>query len=432
VPFETPSAPARRIAIVGGGVTGMAAAEALSATHHVTLIEAERRLGGHARTILAGRRGDRPVDTGFIVFNRTNYPELTRLFAVLDVPVQPSDMSFAASIDGGRIEYATRTPATMFAQRRNLTSPRFLGMVRDILRWNASAASTPAGPGEPLGAFLDRLKLGQAFREWYLGPMSGAIWSMPARDAMDFPADALVRFFDNHRLLARSGQHDWFTVTGGSREYVGRLAGRLERRGVALRLGTPARAVRRDRDGVRLRCAGGAWERFDAVVLATHADDTLSMLSDASAEEARLLGRIAYRPNRAVTHRHAGVMARHRSCWASWTYSEPPGGARRRLGVTYWMNRLQGIPADDPIFVTLNPHAPLPDEAIYDETTFRHPVYDPGMAAAVDRLRRGNGARGTWFCGAWMHDGFHEDGMRAGLEVAQSILQRDAPPLAAE
>jgi predicted NAD/FAD-binding protein len=427
----TSSAARRRIAVVGGGITGLAAAHALAPDHAVTLIEAEPRLGGHARTIRAGR-GGLNVDTGFIVFNKANYPGLTGLFDELGVPIRPSDMSFAASLDGGKVEYATRSARTMFAQRRNLARPRFLRMVRDILRWNALAASTPVAEDAPLRDLLDALRLGRSFRDWYLGPMAGAIWSMPARDAMDFPAAALVRFFVNHRLLTRGGQHVWFTVDGGSQTYVARLRAALTRAGVAIRPSAPVRGVRREAAGVGLRCEGGPWERFDAVVLATHADDSLAMLADATPAEAQALGRIRYRPNRAVTHRHAGVMARRRACWASWTYAAPSGAAGHRPSVTYWMNRLQGLPADDPVFVSLNPHHAIPEAEIYDETVFRHPVYDLSMARAVEAVRAGNGAGGLWFCGAWMGNGFHEDGLRAGHEVAGGVARALAPRLAAE
>ena len=431
MPFEQTGPIPRRIAVVGGGIAGMAAALELARDNAVTLIEAGRDLGGHARTILAGRNGDQPVDTGFIVFNKVNYPHLTALFDRLDAPVAESDMSFAASLRGGALEYSTMTVNTMFAQRANLLRPRFLGMVRDILRFNAQAAGAGAELDLPLRDFLDRLGIGQAFRDWYLGPISGAIWSTPATDVMDFPAGAMIRFFENHHLLHHSGQHDWFTLRGGSVEYVRRLQAELARIGVDIRTGAPVQGVRRHAYGVELRLRGDDWEDFDDVVLATHADDTLAMLADATGPEREALGRIRFTTNRAVTHSDAGQMPRRRACWASWNYVEGAGGPADRLGLTYWMNKLQPIPMDDPLFVTLNPATPIRDEAIHDVTTYAHPLYDLQMAAAVERLRAMNGARSTWFCGAWMGNGFHEDGYASAVSVAQAIARRDAQAAAA-
>ncbi|UWQ17791.1 NAD(P)/FAD-dependent oxidoreductase [Jannaschia sp. M317] len=431
MPFEPTTPHPRRIAVVGGGISGMAAAHLLSRDHSVTLIEAAPRLGGHARTILAGKRGDQPVDTGFIVFNKVNYPNLLTLFEDLDVPLALSDMSFAASLRGGAVEYSTQTLDTVFAQRSNLLSPRFLRMVRDIVTWNARAASSASDPDLPLSAFLDQLGLGQAFRDWYLGPISGAIWSTPSQDVMDFPAAAMVKFFANHHLLSNSGQHDWYTVQGGSVEYVTRLQARLERVGVDIRLGAPVAGIRRE-GGPAVRMQGGDWEHFDDVILATHSDDSLSLLSDPTPDETRLLSRIRYQPNVALTHSDASLMPRRQKCWASWNYAEPTGARPDRIGLTYWMNRLQPIPKDDPLFVTLNPQTPIREELIHDEKAFRHPVYDLSMMAAVEDLRGINGAGGTWFCGAWMHNGFHEDGFRSAVDVAQALNRRGTLPVAAE
>ncbi|TFL20200.1 cyclopropane-fatty-acyl-phospholipid synthase [Jannaschia formosa] len=409
----------------------MAAAHSLSRSHAVTLIEAEPRLGGHARTILAGKRGDQPVDTGFIVFNKVNYPRLLALFEELDVPIADSDMSFAASLAGGRVEYSTQTLDTMFAQRRNLANPPFLRMVRDILRWNGRAANEANDTTLSLRQFLDSLGLGRSFRDWYLGPISGAIWSTPSQNVMEFPAAAMVRFFANHHLLANTGQHDWFTVAGGSTAYVSRLEARLRRVGVDIRLGAGVRGIRRGPGGPELALRGGAWEEFDEIVLATHADDSLRLLTDPSPAERALLSRIRYQSNHAVTHNHAALMPRRRKCWASWNYNEPAGARPDQLGLTYWMNRLQPIPQDDPLFVSLNPQMPIPEEAIFDEITYRHPLYDLAMMDAVEGVRRMNGTRGTWFCGAWMHSGFHEDGIRSAFDVVDAMERRDALGVAA-
>ena len=431
MPFETLAPAPRRIAIVGAGISGMAAAHALASRHAVTLIEAEPRLGGHARTVLAGKRGDQPVDTGFIVYNKVNYPNLVRLFDDLDVPTALSDMSFAASIDGGRIEYSLQTADTMFAQRRNLFRPAFVGMVRDIFRFNARAAEAANDPNLPLREFIARLGLGRAFRDWYIGPISGAIWSTPSQDVMDFPAQAMIRFFQNHALLSHTGQHDWFTVKGGSIEYVNRLQSRLTAMGVGIRTGAPVRGLRRTPAGVDLRLDGSEWESFDDVVLATHSDVSLSLLSDATPDETARLSRIRYQDNDGVLHRDPSVMPRRRKVWASWNYAEQAARSDR-IGLTYWMNRLQPIPGDDPIFSTLNPQHDIREELIYERNTFRHPVFDLDMAAAVDEVRAANGARNTWFCGAWMRNGFHEDGFASALDVVAAIDRRDAMAVAAE
>ncbi len=431
MPFETNAPAPRRIAVVGAGISGMAAAHALARRHAVTLIEAEPRLGGHARTVLAGKRGDQPVDTGFIVYNKVNYPNLVRLFDELDVPVADSDMSFAASIDGGRIEYSLQTADTMFAQRRNLLSPTFIGMVRDIFRFNARAAEAANDPGLPLREFIARLGLGRAFRDWYIGPISGAIWSTPSQDVMDFPAQAMIRFFQNHALLSHKNQHDWFTVKGGSIEYVDRLGARLRSMGVDVRLGTPVRGLRRVPGGVELRSEGGEWEPFDDVILATHSDVSLALLSDATPEETNRLSRIRYQDNDGVLHRDPSVMPKRRKVWASWNYAEQ-AARPDRIGLTYWMNRLQPIPQDDPIFSTLNPQQDIREDLIFERNTFRHPVFDLEMMAAAEEVRSANGTANTWFCGAWLRNGFHEDGFASALEVTEAIDRRDSLAIAAE
>ncbi|CTQ49655.1 NAD(P)/FAD-dependent oxidoreductase [Jannaschia donghaensis] len=431
MPLSTNSTPPRRIAVIGGGISGMAAAQALAPGNQVVLIEAEPRLGGHARTVTAGKRGDQPVDTGFIVFNKVNYPNLLAMFTDLDVPIADSDMSFAASIDGGRVEYSLQTADTMFAQRRNLLSPKFLRMVRDIFRFNARAADAANDPDLPLRDFLDDLGVGQAFRDWYIGPISGAIWSTPSQDVMDFPAQAMIRFFRNHALLSHTGQHEWFTVQGGSIEYVNRLQTHLEGAGVDIRLGAPVQGIRRTDGGADVRLMGAEWEAFDDVVLATHSDVSLCLLSDATAQETALLSKVRYQDNDAVLHADASVMPKLRKTWASWNYAEQ-AARPDRIGLTYWMNRLQPIPMDDPIFSTLNPQQPIREELIYDRKVFRHPVYDLAMMAAVDGIRARNGTDNTWFCGAWMKNGFHEDGFASALDVVAGMDRRRAMAVAAE
>lgn len=431
MPFDPLSVPPRRIAIIGGGISGLAAAHLLAPTASVVLYEAEPRLGGHARTIVAGRRGDQPVDTGFIVFNHATYPGLTALFQDLDVPTVPSDMSFGASIQGGWLEYALASPDSLFAQRRNLARPRFLAMLRDILRFNARAEALAADDTLTLRELLGQLGTGTWFRDHYIAPFSGAIWSTPCAGMLDFPAQALVRFFRNHGLMGLTGQHPWYTVKGGSVEYVRRLQARLARQGVDLRPGTPVMGVRREATGVLVRARGGAWELFDEIIFATHSDDTLRLISDPTPDESRLLSAIRYQPNQAVLHSDPTVMPRRRKVWSSWNYVEPEGPRADRIDLTYWMNRLQPIPQDDPLFVTLNGSQPIREDLIHDVTTFRHPVYDRAALRAQTGIARINGLNRTWFAGAWMRNGFHEDGFASAATVAAALQDRRARVLAA-
>ncbi|MDO8883171.1 MAG: FAD-dependent oxidoreductase [Pseudotabrizicola sp.] len=425
MPFETAASAPRRIAVIGGGITGMSAAHMLGDANHVVLFEAERRLGGHARTVMAGKRGDQPVDTGFIVFNHVNYPHLVRLFEKLDVPTARSTMSFGASIDGGRIEYALANLDTLFAQRKNLLNPKFIGMIRDILRFNKHAVSV-AKPGMVIRDLLAALGTGDYFRDYYITPFSGAIWSTPTKGILDFPADAMIRFFNNHRLLHTEGQHQWFTVQGGSVQYVQRLQAALVRQGVDLRLGATIAAVQRGDGGVQVRPHGSEWESFDDVIFATHSDDALALLSDASAAERASLGAVRYQSNEAVLHCDESLMPRLRKTWSSWAYVEPKGGPGDRIDLTYWMNSLQPIPQDDPHFVTLNSNRAIRDECIYDSVTFRHPVYDAAALAAQGAIRMMNGTANTWFCGAWMKNGFHEDGIGSAVDAVTAMGHRSA------
>lgn len=422
MPFEfAPHAPLK-IAVIGGGVSGMGAAYMLSAGHHVTLFENEARLGGHARTVIAGRNGDQPVDTGFIVFNHANYPRLTAMFDALDVPVMKSDMSFGVSAGGGKVEYALSSLGSLFAQKRNVVNPNFLRMLVDILRWNARAVDAAADPSMTLAELMRRLNLGEWFQRYYLLPFSGAIWSTPLEQMLSFPAQALTRFFQNHHLLSIYGQHQWYTVKGGSIEYVRRLETAMRAQGCEIRTAAPVAGVRRLSEGVELRTKGGTWERFDRVVFGCHSDDALAMLADPSAEETALLGAIRYQPNRAVLHRDPAIMPRRKSCWGSWTYTSRDEDPMAPVGITYWMNSLQpDIARDDLILGSLNPTSQIRDELIFEETSFRHPVFDRAALEAQPRLQAIQGRRNTWYCGAYMRNGFHEDGYSSAVDVAQDM-----------
>jgi predicted NAD/FAD-binding protein len=431
MPFEERGAAAKRIAVIGGGISGMGAAYRLAEEAHVVLFESESRLGGHARTIIAGKRGDQPVDTGFIVFNNQNYPHLTALFKALDVPVAKSDMSFGVSARQGRLEYALNSVDAVFAQRRNVARPAFLRMVGDIQRFNREAMAT-VRPGMSIGDLVAKLGLGSWFRDYYLTPFSGAIWSTPKRRILDFPADAMVRFFKNHGILDWHENHQWYTVEGGSIEYVRRLQHAIETRGVDLRLSAGVEGVRRRAFGADVRCAGGEWEPFDAVVFATHSDVTLKLLADPTGVERTALSAVRYQPNRAVLHGDTSVMPKRRKVWSSWTYVESGNDPEAPIDLTYWMNSLQPIPDDDPLFVTLNRDAPIREELIHDETVFHHPVYDAAALAAQDTIRAINGQNRTWFCGAWMRNGFHEDGLASAVEVAGLLAEENRVAFAAQ
>lgn len=421
MPFEQGAGAPKKIAVIGAGISGMGAAYMLADTHSVTLYEAEPRLGGHARTVMAGKNGDQPVDTGFIVFNSVNYPHLVSLFDRLNVPTIESSMSFGASIDGGRLEYSLHGLDTVFAQRSNLLRPGFLRMVRDIVKFNSRAVEVAQDRTLTIAQFLDKLGTGRWFRDYYLLPFSGAIWSTPKEKIMDFPAYAMIDFFKNHALLNHTGQHQWFTVDGGSVEYVRRLETGLVGKGVDLRVGSPVQSVRRSVVGVQVKAWGGEWETFDEVVFATHSDDSLKLLADPSSQERAALGAIAYQPNDIVLHRDESVMPKRRKTWSSWVYTEDRNSRSDQIDLTYWMNSLQPIPMDDPHFVTLNTRRPIRDELIYDQVTMRHPVYDTAALAAQSQVAAFNGTNATWFCGAWMRNGFHEDGLSSAVDVVEAI-----------
>jgi predicted NAD/FAD-binding protein len=424
----------QRIAVVGAGISGLAAAWALAKHHDVTVFEANAYPGGHSNTAEIDYDGmPIAVDTGFIVFNDWNYPNLTRLFAHLDVPALKSDMSFAVSVGlgetRGQLEWSGSTLATLFAQKRNLLRPAFHRMWSDILRFNRRAVADLASGRMArlsLGDYLAQDRYSDSFMLDYLLPMGAAIWSSPLSEMMAFPAETFARFFKNHGLLSINDRPQWYTVRGGSREYVRRL---LADGGFALHLHTPVHAVQRDTDGASIVTARGT-SRFDQVVLACHADQTLRLLdSQATAQERAVLGCFRFQANRAVLHRDPELMPRRRSVWASWNYlSEPRRDLQRRVGLTYWMNRLQSIDDRRPVFVTLNPLAEPRADLVFGEYAYEHPLFDRAAIDAQARIPDIQGKDRLWFCGAWCNYGFHEDGLTAGLRVAEAL---GADPFAA-
>lgn len=413
----------QRIAIIGGGISGLAAAYLLAPHHTVTLFESAPRLGGHARTVMAGRHGDQPVDTGFIVFNYANYPHLTRMFRDLDVPVAKSDMSFGASINGGRIEYGLRDLRALSAQRRNLLRPGFARMVRDILRFNSKAEALADDDSATIGELMQDLRLGEWFQRYYLMPLCGAIWSTPPAEIRSFPARALVQFFRNHALLSPSGQHQWWTVDGGSVEYVRRLEYHLRSRGVAIRTSTPVQSVTRDGRQSLVHSTAGPHAPFDQVIFACHSDQALRLLAQPTPEERAALSAVRFQDNEMILHRDTSQMPRLKVVWSSWVYKADTTRPEPAIGVTYWMNRLQNIPETDPLFVSLNPSEPVPDHMIYDQKTFRHPVFDAPALAAQRQLTEMQGQNNTWFAGAYTRHGFHEDGFASAARIAR-LMER--------
>ena len=425
--FDAMPSGAQRIAIIGGGISGLASAYLLAPHHAVTLYEAAPRLGGHARTVIAGQRGDQPVDTGFIVFNYANYPHLTRMFQELDVPVAKSDMSFGASINNGQIEYALKNLRSLFAQPSNLLRPGFARMLRDIMRFNSRAEAMAQNDTATIGELMDDLGLGAWFRNYYLMPLCGAIWSTPPSEIRAFPARALVQFFRNHALMDATNQHQWWTVDGGSVEYLRRLEQFLRGRGVAIRAGTAVRKVERDLSGtggrVVVHTDAGAEAPFDQVIMACHSDQALRLLAQPTAQENAALGAIRFQDNQMILHRDVSQMPRRRAVWSSWVYKADTTRPEPAIGVTYWMNRLQNIPESDPLFVSLNPSIPVQDSLIYDQKTFRHPVFDAAALAAQHQLGAMQGDNNTWFAGAYTRHGFHEDGFASARRIVR-LLER--------
>jgi len=418
---RTKGMPMARIAIVGTGISGLGSAYLLNPHHEITVYEKAARIGGHSRTVTVDYDGHRvAVDTGFIVFNRPNYPNLCGLFAHLGVPTHASDMSFAASIRDGWLEWGARDLGAVVGQRRNLLRPKFGLLLRDVMIFNTQAQGmVERHPELNLEGLIRKLGLGDWFRRYYLLPMSGAIWGCPPCDMMNFPARTLVRFFANHHLMSLTGQPQWRTVTGGSQEYVRRLCAPFAHR---IRTSCGAVAVTRHQSGkVEIRDSQGGVETYDQVVMASHGDETLALLKDADREEQAVLSAFRYQKNRAVLHRDQSLMPRRRRCWASWVYTSDGDFFHPKITVTYWMNLLQGIDNRHPLFVSLNPKRDIPDELIFDSCEFEHPVFDHGAIAAQARICALQGRRNIWFAGAHLGHGFHEDGLASAVRVAKGL-----------
>ena len=417
-----------KIAIVGSGISGLGAARMLCRNHQVTVFEAAGYAGGHTNTVDISLDGIRHgVDTGFLVYNERTYPNLIALFEALKVPVASTDMSFSVSVDEGRFEWSGSNLRSLFAQPSNALRPAFWSMLKDMRRFNreasAIAVSGATHGDESIGGYLNTGGYSQAFIDGYVMPMAAAIWSCPIERMMAFPLSTFVRFWHNHGLLQVSDRPRWFTVAGGARQYVERIIADVHR----LALNTPVRRVLpadvgNAGAGVKVVTDAGI-EHFDQVVLATHSDQSRSMLADLPSNQARrdLLGQIGYQPNVAWLHTDTSQMPRRRAAWAAWNYLSNGSAQAPRLAVSYWLNRLQPLPFQTDVFVTLNPLRPLRTDCVLSRFDYAHPVFDSAALKARDALLPMQGRDGIWLCGAWFGHGFHEDGLKSGLAVANAI-----------
>jgi predicted NAD/FAD-binding protein len=412
-----------RIAIVGAGIAGLGSAWLLKRQgHDVTLFEAESRAGGHTHTVDVTLEGiTHPVDTGFLVFNDRTYPKLVALFDELGVGSVASDMSFAVRHDAERLEWAGTSLLTLFARPGNALRPRFWSMLRDILRFNRETTAGLAGgtlPDVSLGGFLELGGYGAPVRDWYLLPMAAAIWSAPRHEILAFPLRTFVRFCHNHGLLSIDDRPQWRTVQGGGRTYVDRILAGLP----DVRLACPVLRVARRADGVTIDSRARFGERFDGVVMACHSDQALELLPDAWADERRLLRAVRYQPNRVVLHTDASLLPRRRSAWSAWNYLAVDGDdGARPVAVSYLINKLQPLPFRTPVIVTLNPPFEPDPALVLREFEYDHPLLDGHAIAAQHEFAALQGRRRTWFAGAWLGYGFHEDGLASAHAVAEHI-----------
>ena len=428
----------QRVAVIGSGIAGLSAAHHLNNHVDLSLFEAGSYFGGHTHTVdvtLPSAQGmlTHGVDTGFLVYNQRTYPGLIGLFESLNIRTAASDMSFSVQAhwdDTGKVlEWNGANLNSVFAQRSNLLRPRFWGLLRDIMRFNQLATDlAQSGQADaltqPLQQFLDEHRFGSAFRQGYLLPMLGCIWSCPTTQMLQFPVATMVRFCDNHGLLQVNNRPPWFTVAGGAKHYVQAITDRISDK----RLNTPVLGIARDEQGVQIRTAQGV-ERFDQVVLATHADQSLALLEHPSSDEQALLGAIRFQANRAVLHTDTRVMPQRRLAWAAWNYQRTQDDSESaRVCLHYWLNRLQPLPFKQDVIVSLNPASPIDPAAILGSYDYDHPVFDLPAIAAQNQLPRLQGQHRTWYAGAWMRFGFHEDGYQAGLAAAKSLLAQHTHP----
>ena len=412
-----------KIAVIGSGISGNSAAWALSKTHDVTVYEKRERLGGHSATVdVSFDDGKVAVDTGFIVYNENNYPNLIRLFDHLNVKTEASDMEFSVSLDNGKMEWkGGKKLSGVFAQRTNLFSPGFLRMLRDIFRFNKRARQdlqSGALCGLTFDDYLNKTGFSKRLKNDYLVPMTSAIWSTPSTKMLEFPAESLIQFMKNHSLI-QSERPKWRTVSGGSRNYVEKLTQDTD---AIFKMNSEVTSVERITSGVAVTDTNGHVEIFDEVVLASHSDQSLNILKDASPEEHDILSGVQYVKNDVWLHRDTSLMPKRKKAWAAWNYIGNKNVMDDRdVSVTYWMNKLQNIDEKYPLFVTLNP-IKKPDESLtFERYQYAHPLFDSAAIDAQGRLDTIQGTNKIWFCGAWTGFGFHEDGLKSGLKVARAL-----------
>ena len=399
----------------------MGAAYCLKEHHEITVYEKNSYVGGHSRTVTVETPdGEIPVDTGFIVFNHRNYPLLTGLFNHLEVPVTKSDMSFGVSINNGWLEYGIQNLDTIVAQKINLIRLQYWLMYRDIIRFHKRAgAYLDKDDTTTIGQCLRELGMGEWFRDYFLLAMGGAIWSTPIEKMLDFPAKTFIRFFQNHGLLSINDQPQWYTVEGGSREYVKRLIKGFASR---IRLNCGVTQVTRYHDHVTVTDLSGATETYDQVIFACHSDQAISLLSNPTQKELEIIGSVKYQPNLAVLHSDESFMPKRKKAWASWVYlSEQRKDNSQSVSLSYWMNNLQPLKTSQPLIVTLNPGREPDPELTHEKHTFEHPVFSPEAIRAQNRIDEVQGKDRIWYCGAWLRFGFHEDGLLSAIRVAEKL-----------
>lgn len=422
-----------KIAVVGSGISGLAAAHALQGSANITLFEAGSYFGGHTHTVditLPTAKGavTHGIDTGFLVFNERTYPHLIQLFADLGVKTAKSDMSFSVQVPqkNGALEWSGSNLSTVFAQRSNLLNPRFWRMLRDLMRFNQLATSIAksgidAQLMQPLEEFLQVNKFSNEFRDWYLLPMLGCIWSCPTSQMLKFPVATMVRFCHNHGLLQVNDRPQWWTVAGGAKHYVEKIIANIADK----RLNTPVHSIARDSRGAHIVTSAGT-ERFDKVIIATHSDQALKMLQQPSHNENHALSAITYQANTAVLHTDTSVLPQRKAAWAAWNYErvqvDPSQPDNANVCLHYLINKLQPIPFEQPVVVSLNPTKPIAPEHVLGKFDYAHPVFDLSAIKSQTAIPALQGQQNTYFCGAWTGYGFHEDGLKSGLAAAKQLL----------
>jgi predicted NAD/FAD-binding protein len=404
-----------KIAIIGSGISGLGAAWLLHRQHDITVYEKNAYAGGHSRTIEPMQ--DVPVDTGFIVFNDWNYPNLFGLFRALGVPYEKSNMSFGVSVNNGWLEYSSDD---LFGNLKNIKRFQYWGMLRDILKFNKEALSyLERDENVTLRQCLNELNMGEWFRNYYLLAMGAAIWSCPIETILNFPVKTYVRFFQNHGLLNISKRPQWYTVKGGSREYVRRLTAPFREK---IKTDCGVRQVTHEEDRIKITDTQGHTEFYDQAILACHADEALAMIEQPTAEECATLRNFQYQENKVILHTDESFMPKRKQSWSSWVYlSEDRIDSKNAVSLTYWMNNLQPLPTAQNLFVTLNPGRRPKEETILDEHVFTHPVFTSNAVKAQEKIDQIQGKRGLWFCGAYQRYGFHEDGLLSAVNVAKKM-----------